>query len=492
MPALNGKERRIVGFLCNWCSYGGADTAGVGRFSQPTDLRIIRVPCSGRIDPLFIVKALMNGADGVLVSGCHPRDCHYAQGNFYARRRLEVLKQFLPVIGIDPDRFEYTWVSASEGQRWQKVVSTFTERIHELGAAPLHQDADLTAAPLNGAGKQDGSEGLPVPAGEEIASQVSALRACIREELAGGLEMVIGWKQGYDALHNTPLFMHSPQDVEKLVWGPLNTHNPATYLPALRGKKVGVVVKGCDSRSVVELLQEKLIDRENIVVFGMPCSGVADLSKVGRALASEGASMGRVESVETVGDGINVIVDGKVLRLAMEDVAADKCLHCKFPGGVIADHFIGAKAPLAASANGRYPDLAALDAMSLSERMAFWRFHMERCIRCHACRNACPMCVCRDHCIAHSRDPYWISQEDSVSEKLMFQIVHALHLSGRCTECGECQRACPMDIPVAALKRQMNRVIWELFEYQAGTDPDAVPPLLAFEMEEKNIHEGSV
>ena len=82
----SSKELRIVGFLCNWCSYGGADTAGVARFKQPTDLRIIRVPCSGRVDPLFVVKALLNGADGVLVSGCHPRDCHYSDGNFYARQ----------------------------------------------------------------------------------------------------------------------------------------------------------------------------------------------------------------------------------------------------------------------------------------------------------------------------------------------------------------------------------------------------------------------
>jgi coenzyme F420-reducing hydrogenase delta subunit len=137
----NSKELRIVGFLCNWCSYGGADTAGVGRFVQPTDLRIIRLPCSGRVNPLFVVKALMSGADGVLVSGCHPRDCHYAEGNFYARRRLEVFKRLLPVVGIDPRRFEYTWVSASEGPRWQKVVTDFTYQIHALGPAKFFADA---------------------------------------------------------------------------------------------------------------------------------------------------------------------------------------------------------------------------------------------------------------------------------------------------------------------------------------------------------------
>ncbi|MFW5486824.1 MAG: hydrogenase iron-sulfur subunit [Desulfovibrio sp.] len=136
MSDMEGRELKIVGFLCNWCSYGGADTAGVGRFNQPTDLRIVRMPCTGRVDPLFVLKALLGGADGVLVSGCHPNDCHYNQGNFYARRRLEVLKRFLPVLGIDPNRFMYTWVSASEGQRWQEVVTRFTEQIHALGPSP--------------------------------------------------------------------------------------------------------------------------------------------------------------------------------------------------------------------------------------------------------------------------------------------------------------------------------------------------------------------
>jgi len=136
MPQLDKPELRIIGFLCNWCSYGGADAAGVGRFKQPTDLRIVRLPCTGRMDPLFALKAFLGGADGVLVSGCHPHDCHYSEGNYYARRRLEVLKRFLPILGIHEDRFHYTWVSASEGVKWQTVVTNFTDRIHQLGAMP--------------------------------------------------------------------------------------------------------------------------------------------------------------------------------------------------------------------------------------------------------------------------------------------------------------------------------------------------------------------
>jgi coenzyme F420-reducing hydrogenase delta subunit len=123
---------KIVAFLCEWCSYAGADAAGTARLRQPEDIRIIRVPCSGRINPLFILKAFNLGADGVLVSGCHPNDCHFSEGNFYARRRLEILKEFLPITGIDKRRFSYQWVSASEAQKWQQVVINFVKRIRAL------------------------------------------------------------------------------------------------------------------------------------------------------------------------------------------------------------------------------------------------------------------------------------------------------------------------------------------------------------------------
>jgi coenzyme F420-reducing hydrogenase delta subunit len=122
----------------------------VARFSQPTDLRIIRVPCSGRVDPMFVAKALLSGADGVLVSGCHPRDCHYTEGNLYARRRLEMLRRFLPVLGVDEGRFEYIWVSASEGSRWRDMVTKFTDKIHQLGPMPRMTEPARTLCALDG------------------------------------------------------------------------------------------------------------------------------------------------------------------------------------------------------------------------------------------------------------------------------------------------------------------------------------------------------
>jgi F420-non-reducing hydrogenase iron-sulfur subunit len=124
---------KIVGIVCNWCSYAGADGAGTARLKQPYNMRLVRVPCTGRIDPLLALKAFEKGADGVLISGCHPGDCHYSEGNYYARRKVELLDRMLPHLGVEPERFKYTWVSASEGARWQQVVTEFVKGVEALG-----------------------------------------------------------------------------------------------------------------------------------------------------------------------------------------------------------------------------------------------------------------------------------------------------------------------------------------------------------------------
>lgn len=126
-------EPKIIGFLCNWCSYAGADLAGTSRIAYPPNLRIVRVPCSGRVDPLFVVKSFQLGADGVLIAGCHPGDCHYAEGNYHARRRFALLHLFLDYLGIEKERFRLEWVSASEGKRFSEIISDFTETLRRMG-----------------------------------------------------------------------------------------------------------------------------------------------------------------------------------------------------------------------------------------------------------------------------------------------------------------------------------------------------------------------
>jgi F420-non-reducing hydrogenase iron-sulfur subunit len=126
-------EPKIIAFLCNWCSYAGADLAGVSRIQYPPNIRVVRVPCSGRINPFFIVKSLSVGWDGVLVSGCHPGDCHYISGNLVARRRFAILKDILEFIGIEPERLNFTWVSAAEGERFAKIVQKTVKRVKSVG-----------------------------------------------------------------------------------------------------------------------------------------------------------------------------------------------------------------------------------------------------------------------------------------------------------------------------------------------------------------------
>ncbi|MEE8470627.1 MAG: hydrogenase iron-sulfur subunit [Dehalococcoidia bacterium] len=123
----------IIGFLCNWCSYAGADMAGTSRQAYPSNIRLIRVPCSGRVDPLLIVKCFQEGADAVLVAGCHPGDCHYNEGNYHSRRRLALLRELLDFMGIERERFRIEWISASEGKRFARIVSSFSDDIAKLG-----------------------------------------------------------------------------------------------------------------------------------------------------------------------------------------------------------------------------------------------------------------------------------------------------------------------------------------------------------------------
>lgn len=130
-------QPRIIAFLCNWCSYAGADLTGTSRIQYSPNVKALRVNCSSRVDPTFVIKALMSGADGVLVAGCHPGDCHYKSGNLYTRRRVMMLKTLLETIGIPPDRLRLEWVSASEAIKFATVVNDFVEEIKELGPSTI-------------------------------------------------------------------------------------------------------------------------------------------------------------------------------------------------------------------------------------------------------------------------------------------------------------------------------------------------------------------
>jgi F420-non-reducing hydrogenase iron-sulfur subunit len=135
--AGTGYEPKIVAFVCTWCTYTGADLAGTSRLQMPSNVRVVRLNCSSRVDPLFVMKAFERGADGVIVSGCHPGDCHYSTGNYFARRRFAIFRELLDFMGVDARRLTVSWVSASQGGKWRDVVSETVAHVKELG--PFHR-----------------------------------------------------------------------------------------------------------------------------------------------------------------------------------------------------------------------------------------------------------------------------------------------------------------------------------------------------------------
>ncbi|MGA1819370.1 MAG: hydrogenase iron-sulfur subunit [Thermoplasmatota archaeon] len=135
-------EPTVVAFLCNWCSYAGADLAGTSRLKYPSNVRSIRVMCSGRVDPVFIMDALRQGIDGVLVAGCHPGDCHYQSGNYKTNRKIKLLKRLLSELNIEPERVRFEYISASEGQKFASVVTDFVSELKEIGPNPLKEECE--------------------------------------------------------------------------------------------------------------------------------------------------------------------------------------------------------------------------------------------------------------------------------------------------------------------------------------------------------------
>lgn len=278
-------EPHIVALICNWCTYAGADMAGVARRTYAPNVRAVRFLCTGRIDPVFIIKAFEEGADGVLVSGCHPGDCHYVQGNMLARRRLSVFRAFMEFLGLDPRRLHFAWVSASEGVKWAKVVDDVVASVREAG--PLGQwGKPTTARPSSPLILPDaGQEPRSVPSEEENERITARLRetaaTLLKDET---LSLVIGYSPGPMPGQMVPTFVAHPEEADRLAWNERCSNNLSVYLPkALQGRKngkVGVVVKSCDANAVVGLLRENQIQRGQVLLISIPCAGLWENGKL--------------------------------------------------------------------------------------------------------------------------------------------------------------------------------------------------------------------
>ena len=296
---------------------------------------------------------------------------------------------------------------------------------------------------------------------------------------SGQVDRVLGWKMGEFFYDLTPAVFTSAEEVERdFVYNLFSGANLSKYLIAESKKegKVAVFLKSCDSFSFVQLQKEHRIRRENVYAVGVPCDGKCD----GESLRSAGC-----EGLTGVEDGETLTVHTLSGDKAVEKAAAmlGKCRTCKSKRIADFDELIGEQGEDVAS--DRFAEVAKLEAMSPEERFAFWRGELSRCIRCNACRNVCPACSC-EKCVFDN--PVSGVQNKAAAdsfEENMFHIIRAFHVAARCTDCGECSRVCPQNIPLHLLNRKMIKDMNELYgEYQAGADFDSRPPLMDFRMDD--------
>ncbi len=295
----------------------------------------------------------------------------------------------------------------------------------------------------------------------------------------GKVDYIVGFESGSLKFTTTPLITKDKNDVGRLVVNPFIANNLAKFLTELKGR-VGIVAKGCDSRSIVSLIQDNKVARANVVILGVPCEGIIDLSKVEKLAGRDRDEIGEISRQ---GDKVSVTVDGQKSAFPISDVVFDKCLSCELPTPKECDVLLGEPAsPIGQKAAGQ-ADIERLKGKTPQERWEVWKKEFSRCIRCYACRNVCPACFCQ-RCFVEETEPKWVEPTANWQDNLLFQAVRNIHVAGRCTDCSECERACPMNIPLSLVNRKLEKEGADLFDYQAGTDPDAKAPLATFKKDE--------
>jgi len=260
-----------------------------------------------------------------------------------------------------------------------------------------------------------------------------------------------------------------------MVLNPFTTSNLANFILGLDGK-IGIVAKGCDSRSIVSLIQDNKAKRDELFVLGVPCEGLIDLGKVEQETGLERDEIDEISCR-------NSIIYVNKQEFNQGDLLYDSCLACELPTPKEYDTLLGAPSRLIEQTGKAAQKLKELQAMPPEERWSFWQKEFERCIRCYACRNVCPACYCK-RCFVEETEPQWLAPMPRWQENLIFQIIRNLHVAGRCTDCGECQRSCPVGISLRGLTRDMYDSVGELFGFKSGMNIKEQPLLTAYEVSE--------
>lgn len=294
----------------------------------------------------------------------------------------------------------------------------------------------------------------------------------------GEVEMVIGYARGSEASRVTPAFITNPGDAAQLVWNPLCVNSLVKYLldHTQSSGKVAIVVKGCDSRAIIRLLQDNQIQREQVVVLGVPCPGMLEPNEVAQHIDVNDS----VLEAEIVDNRCTMKTVNGVTAFNYEDSLLQKCCYCENPNPVIADYLLGQAIKNRVASGNPYEEINEIEALSTEEKSAYWDKQFSRCLRCYACRNVCPACSCRK-CVFDQTAPNWVAKSNNLSENMAFHLIRAFHVAGRCVDCGECDRVCPANIPLRILNRKINKDINDLYNTPTpGSDITIMPVLGGF------------
>jgi len=262
----------------------------------------------------------------------------------------------------------------------------------------------------------------------------------------GTVHYIIGWEKGRFSNQSPPAFITSAAHADRLIWDEYCLASTAKYLldDKFPAGKIGIFARGCDARAINRLIQDGQINRENIYIVGICCSGMKD---------------------PATGN------------------TADKCQHCTHPNPIVYDILIGDPVPETDKPE-RFKAIEELEKLSPDEKHAYWSKQFEKCIRCYACRNVCPACNCRE-CFVDQYRVGWQGKQNNLAENQLFGLTRAYHIADRCIECGECARACPMDLPLMELNRKLIKDINQLFgPYEASLDTETTPPLAKYHLKD--------
>ena len=298
---------------------------------------------------------------------------------------------------------------------------------------------------------------------------------------SGKVQKVLGWKAGEFSYDVSPYVFKSAEEIKKdFVFNSFCGANLSKYLvkECVKGEeKILVFLKPCDTYSLNQLLTEHRIDREKVYAVGIPCEGMADISKIREK--AEG-----IASIEENENGflIKTLYDGDI-ALSNEEALLERCLSCKGKKHVAYDELLGEDGEVLES--NRFDEVERLEKMTPDERYAFWQGELSRCIRCNACRDACPACTCEQCVFGNAKSGFENKAAADSFEEKMFHIIRAFHVAGRCTDCGECSRVCPQNIPLHLLNRKYIKDINSFYgEYQAGEEEGQRSPLVNYTLDD--------